>query len=121
MRAPVDDERTGGLIDGYYTEFNIIEEDRECLERFLTSKNVGVREEALLALMFSTGPGGPKFIGYATDALILHILGVVEDNEAMYTGVSVLAELAKRNDPEAIRILRLLKKSDKWRARYSRG
>lgn len=116
--APIDDLNTAGLIDGFYTEFDIAEEDRSCLERFLSSSVLEVRREALIALIFSTGRDGPKFTGYARDGLILHALGIVEDSEAMYTGVDILGALANRGDQEALAILESLERNDKWRRQF---
>lgn len=107
-------EEMGGWIDDFYTDFRVAEEDRECLERFLQSSNVDNRREALLALIL-TGPAGPKYTGYALDALVVHVLGIVEDEDAQFTGVSLLAELRNRGDKEAQSILESLRKNKKWR------
>ena len=114
MEVDVNDE-VAGWIDDFYTDFYVAEEDRECLERFLQSSIVDNRREALLALVLATGPAGPKYTGYALDALILHLLGVVEDEDAQYTGVSILAELRNRGDKQAQAILESLRKNEKWR------
>lgn len=108
-------EEIGGWIDDFYTDFYVTEEDRECLERFLQSSDVNNRREALLALILATGLAGPKYTQYAIDALILHLLGIVEDKDAEFTGVSLLAELRNRGDKEAESILESLKKNKKWR------
>ncbi len=108
-------EEMGGWIDDFYTDFCVVDDDRECLERFLQSSNVDNRREALLALIFATGPTEPKYTGYALDALMLHLLGIVDDGDAQFTGVSLLAELRNRGDKEAQSILDSLTKNEKWR------
>jgi hypothetical protein len=113
IEVDINDE-VGGWIDDFYTNFYVAEEDRKCLERFLQSSNVNNRREALLALIL-TGPTGPKYTGYALDALIVHLLGIVEDEDAQFTGVSLLAELRNRGDEEAQSILESLRKNAKWR------
>ena len=118
IEADIDSPLSAGLIDGYYTDFSILEEDRPVLERFLQSADVKVREEALVALIFSTGTSGPKFTGYAVDALILHILGLVADSEAMFTGIAVLSELEARQDTKAAEMLESLGRNETWRRRF---
>ncbi|MFZ0031448.1 MAG: hypothetical protein WAK84_06215 [Candidatus Cybelea sp.] len=69
MEADVNDTATGGLIDDFYTDFTITDDDQACLERFLSSSDLGTRREALIALMFGVNKEtGPKFTGYAVDA-----------------------------------------------------
>jgi hypothetical protein len=114
----VDDPIAGGLIDGFYTDFYITEDDRQCLERFLKADNIENRREALIALMFSTGPDGPKFTGYARDAIALHLLGILEDSEAQYTGLSVLVELRARGDTGATAPLESLETNTAWRRHF---
>ena len=78
-----------------------------------------MRQEALIALIFSTGPEGPKFTGYAIDALMLHVLAILNDyGEQMFTGVSVLKELQSRGDNEAARIVQSLSRDRKWKQTF---
>ncbi|MGA8098162.1 MAG: hypothetical protein WB810_05830 [Candidatus Cybelea sp.] len=116
--AEIDNPASAKLIDDFYTDFPITEDDKPLLERFLASALVEVRREALIGLIFSTSPEGPKFTGYAIDALILHGLSVVAKSEAVYTAVSILTELRARGDKEAERFLRSLGKNDEWRRRF---
>jgi hypothetical protein len=140
LGTPIDDPKSASLIDDFYTDFDVAEDDRACLETFLNSSVVEVRREALIALIFSTGRGGPKFTGYALDALMLHVLAIVNGSEAlltsasaldrldvstlvnkmepMLTGVSVLTELESRGDKEAAHVLQSLAKNDEWRRRF---
>jgi hypothetical protein len=119
MRADIKDPESCGLIDDFYTDFTITEDDRNCLERFLGSSYLDTRREALLALMFGVNKeAGPKFTGYAIDGLILHLLGVLEDTDSEFTGVSVLGELRNRGDKVAMAVLRLLETNEKWRRRF---
>ena len=117
--ASLDDPQSGRLIDDFYTDFAVEEDDRACLERFLNSSVVDVRREALIALVFSNRPEGPKFIRYAVDALMLHALALVNDyDEATHTAVSVLRELKSRGDTEAARVLQSLSREQKWERRF---
>jgi hypothetical protein len=116
MEADIGDRRVAGRIDDFYTDVTVTESDRVYLERFLSSSDLEVRREALIGLMF--GVKGPKFTGYAIDALILQFLGTLEDTDSQFTGDSVLAELRKRGDQQAITILKLLESNEKWRRRF---
>ena|GEM_PF-7010943 len=109
----IDDPAAGGLIDDFYTNFNRTQDDRVCLERFLQSSNVENRREALLALIWDT-----TFTGCAIDALLVHVIGVSEDSDAMFTGVAALVLLRKRGDKQADSILSSLEKNDEWRREY---
>ncbi len=113
METSINDPAAAGLIDNFYTDFNRTEEDRACLERFLQSSNLENRREALLALIWDTA-----FTGYAIDALLVHIIGVSEHSEAMFTGVGALALLRERGDTQAKSILCSLERNDKWRREY---
>ena len=113
LETSIKDPAAGGLIDDFYTYFSITEDDRECLERFLHSSNVENRREALLALIWDT-----TFTGYALDALLLHVIGVAEKSDAMFTGVSALSLLRQRGDIQAATILDSLEKNDKWRRTF---
>lgn len=66
MEADVNDPATGGLIDDFYTDFTITDDDQACLERFLSSSDLGTRREALIALMFGvnkeTGPNSQAML-----------------------------------------------------------
>jgi hypothetical protein len=48
----------------------------------------------------------------------VHIIGVSERSDAMFTGASALALLRERGDKEADSILGSLEKNDKWRREY---
>ncbi|MGC1381287.1 MAG: hypothetical protein WA814_09750, partial [Candidatus Baltobacteraceae bacterium] len=85
----------------------------ECLERFLQSSNVENRRESLLALIWDT-----TFIGYAIDALLVHIMGVCEQSDAMFTGAAALLLLRERGDKQADTILSSLERNDKWRRTF---
>ena len=113
LETSIDEPAAAGLIDDFYTDFSITEDDRECLERFLQSSNVENRREALLALVCDT-----PFIGYAVDALLVHIMGICEHSEAMFTGASALLLLQQRGEKEATAILSSLEKHDKWRRKF---
>lgn len=113
FEASIDDPRSARLIDDYYTDFRVAEDDRECLERFLCSSDIDVREEAILALAYA-----PGFTGYAQEALVLHVLGIVADLEAQYTGVSALVELESKGDREAARLLQSLLRNEPWKRTF---
>jgi hypothetical protein len=111
----VDDPDAAGMIDTYYTEFSLEDSDRSYLERFLESSHLGVRREALLGLMFSAVSKELSYTGYALDGLILHLLGLLEDTDAQFTGAAVLGTLRNRGDKEAAKILDSLEKNKKWK------
>ncbi len=118
MMADINDPESGALIDGFYTDFPVIESDRIHFERFFQSSDLETRREALIALTFGVNKdSGPRFIGYAKEALILHILGVIEGSDSQYTGPAVLNTLHERGDTEATAILRSLRNNEKWRRR----
>jgi hypothetical protein len=119
MASDVDDPMSGALIDDFYTDFAVIEGDRVYLERFLHSSDLETRREALIGLTFGVNKDtGPRFVGYAKEALMLHLLGVIEETDSQYTGVSVLAVLEARGDEEAGAILESLGKNNKWRSAF---
>ena len=140
MEASTDNYSSAQLIDDYYTNFTITEDDRECFERFLDSTLVEVRREALIALLLS-GPKAPKFTGYALDALTLQVLALIEENAAIwrcldlaridpvalaaksepaFTALSALVELEMRGDKDAASILQSLGRNERWRKTFRR-
>ena len=48
----------------------------------------------------------------------LHVIGVAEKSDAMFTGVSALSLLRQRGDIQAATILDSLEKNDKWRRTF---
>jgi hypothetical protein len=122
LEADIDDPESGGMIDGFYTDFVVTEGDRIYLERFLQSSDLETRKEALIALMFGVKKDtGPKFGGYAMDALVLHFLGAIEDSDSQFTGHSVLSLLRHRGDEQARAILKLLENNPTWRKKFFLG
>jgi hypothetical protein len=113
--ANLADERSAELVEQYYSDYFLDEQDENHLQRFLFSPLLSVRREAIIALIFSKGVGWLANPCYAQHALVLHLLGVMEDADAQFTGAAALYEMRSHGNEAADTILKSLNASKRWK------
>lgn len=111
-------QRSAELIEEYYTDYLVDGQDEAILSRFLLSPLLEARREAIIALIFTKDVPWIASPRYAQDALLLHLLGIIEDEEAQFTGVAALYEMASRGNAAAAAILKSLNANKEWKTKF---